>query len=114
MNYSRAEAFIRDAAAKGAQLAVLPEYHITGWKPEDPQFIPSCAKSNTYLSNYQALAKELSICIVPGTLVEVHKDKDSEEPILWNVAYFIGPTGEVLGRYVKKNLWSVASKFGTI
>ncbi|KAF2971638.1 hypothetical protein GQX73_g2036 [Xylaria multiplex] len=46
-----------------------------------------------------ALAKELDICIVPGTIVE--SDGDS----LQNIAYFISSNGEVIGRYQKKNLW---------
>jgi predicted amidohydrolase len=41
----------------------------------------------------------LSINIVPGTIVEKHGEE------LHNVAYFISNTGEILGRYQKKNLW---------
>jgi predicted amidohydrolase len=85
---------------------------LTNWAPQDPEFIPSCAKWKTYLEKYQALAKELSISIVPGTLVEVHNDEESGEQKLWNVAYFIGPDGEIIGRYVKKNLW-LASIYST-
>lgn len=33
-NYAKAERYIRDAAARGAKLAVLPEYYVTGWCPE--------------------------------------------------------------------------------
>ncbi|KAH8666446.1 carbon-nitrogen hydrolase [Xylariales sp. PMI_506] len=102
-NFARASAFIRDAASKGCQLAVLPEYHLTSWVPNDPNFKQVCADATQYLSKYQELAKELGICIVPGTIVEPHVSGDVEA--LGNIAYFITPTGEIAGRYQKKNLW---------
>ncbi|KAI0477562.1 carbon-nitrogen hydrolase [Xylariaceae sp. FL0804] len=98
-NFERAAAFIRDAAAKGCHLAVLPEYHLTSWVPDEPQFKESCAESAAYLARYQALARELAICIVPGTIVEAVGAE------LHNVAYFVSSDGEVAGRYQKKNLW---------
>jgi len=116
-NYQKAEAFIRSAAAQGAHLAVLPEYHLTNWLPKDPGFRDACAQWQTYLDKYRALAKECSICIVPGTIVELHKDatidvtgiaKGEENEAgerLLNVAYFIDTNGEIVGKYVKKNLW---------
>lgn len=104
-NFSKATDFIRAAASKGAHLAVLPEYHLTNWVPEDPQFFPLCKQWNDYLHRYQELAKELKICIVPGTIVEAHKDEETGEDQLHNVAYFIDDKGEILGRYQKKNLW---------
>ena len=54
---------------------------------------------------YQRLAKELKICIVPGTIVEAHVEEETGEDQLHNVAYFIDDKGEILGRYQKKNLW---------
>jgi len=116
-NYEKAEAFIRSAATQGAELAVLPEYHLTNWVPQDPGFRDACALWQTYLDKYRALAKECKISIVPGTIVELHKDfsidktglKEGEENAagerLLNVAYFIDPNGEIAGKYVKKNLW---------
>jgi predicted amidohydrolase len=98
-NHAKAISFIRTAASQGAHLAVLPEYHLTNWLPEDPNFISLCAQSQTYLDAYCALAEELSICIVPGTIVEQHGDE------LHNVAYFIDNQGEILAQYQKKNLW---------
>jgi predicted amidohydrolase len=64
------------------------------------------------------LARELGVCIVPGTIVERHpatpepaphgsnilKDTDGEFQ-LFNTAYFISNDGEILGSYRKKNLW---------
>jgi len=102
-NYARAEACIRDGAAKGCVLAVLPEYHLTSWVPDSPGFRSACAESAPYLKKYQALARELSICIVPGTIIEVAQG-DGEDA-LHNMAYFISSDGAVLGQYQKKNLW---------
>jgi len=116
-NYKKAEEFIRSAAKQEAQLAVLPEYHLTNWLPNEPNFRDACAPWKTYLDKYCALAKECNICIVPGTIVELHKDtthdstgvKAGEEneagERLLNVAYFIDNNGEIVGKYVKKNLW---------
>jgi len=98
-NYSKAVEFVRSAASQGCHLAVLPEYHLTNWVPDDPGFIPLCAQYQKYLDGYIALAKELKICIVPGTIVEKHDDE------LHNVAYFISNDGTILGQYQKKNLW---------
>jgi predicted amidohydrolase len=78
---------------------VLPEYHLTSWVPDDPTFITLCSQYQKYTDAYCALAKELHINIVPGTVVEKHGDK------LLNVASFISHDGIVLGRYQKKNLW---------
>jgi len=90
---------IRTAATQGCDLVVLPEYHLSNWVPADPQFIAQCADYQKYLDSYCALAKELKISIVPGTIVEKHDDE------LHNVAYFISPEGKILSSYQKKNLW---------
>lgn len=104
-NFNKAATYIRSAAQQGAELAVLPEYHLTGWIPNDPNFFSLCEQWETYLKKYQELAKECNICLVPGTVVEAHRDASKEEDRLVNVAYFIDATGSVIGKYVKKNLW---------
>ncbi|KAH9907184.1 putative hydrolase, carbon-nitrogen family [Xylariomycetidae sp. FL2044] len=98
-NFAKARSFIREAAEKGCTLAVLPEYHLTSWVPDDPNFQEACVKSAAYVAKYQELARDSKICIVPGTIVESHGDS------LLNIAYFISSDGEILGRYQKKNLW---------
>ncbi|KAI4153610.1 MAG: hypothetical protein L6R39_001531 [Caloplaca ligustica] len=104
-NYAKAAQFIQDAANKGAQLAVLPEYHLTNWVPDDPKFSDLCGQWENYLNKYRALAQKHNICLVPGTIVERHQDEETGEDKLINVAYFIDNKGEILGRYQKKNLW---------
>ncbi|KAK0103402.1 hypothetical protein ONS95_005428 [Cadophora gregata] len=98
-NHATAVKYIRDAAAQGCHLAVLPEYHLTSWVPDSPDFIPLCAQYQKYLNSYCTLAAELKINIVPGTIVEKHADS------LLNIAYFISSTGTILSHYQKKNLW---------
>ncbi|KAL2259264.1 hypothetical protein VTK26DRAFT_7122 [Humicola hyalothermophila] len=71
-NFAKAASYIRKAAAQGAHLAVLPEYHLTSWCPDHPDFVSACAASAGYLARYQDLARELDINIVPGTICEVH------------------------------------------
>ena len=108
-NFAKAAEFIETAASKGAQLAVLPEYHLTSWLPEEPGFFDLCSQWEKYLAKYQALAKAYHICIVPGTILERHQEAEREEEKLVNVAYFIDNNGDILGRYQKKNLWYVAA-----
>ena len=106
-NFNKAANFIRSAAAQGAELAVLPEYHLTNWVPKDPGFVGLCDQWETYLRKYRDLAKECGICIVPGTIVESHKENEHAEDKLLNVCYFIDHEGNIAGKYVKKNLWYV-------
>jgi predicted amidohydrolase len=137
-NFNKAANFIRSAAAQGAELTVLPEYHLTNWMPKDPGFIGLCDQWETYLQKYRDLARECRICtsffniwasswelavkgrsasaydttgIVPGTIVETHKENEHEEDKLLNVCYFINHEGNIAGRYVKKNLWYVKALF---
>ncbi|KAB8338877.1 hypothetical protein FH972_021821 [Carpinus fangiana] len=128
VNFNKAQNFIRSAAQQGCDLAVLPEYHLNSYVPHDPGFVEACSLWQTYLEAYQRLAKELNICIVPGTIVQTEtaagEDPDTHntlphspdvgttarslptqvEPI-YNVAYFISNDGTIAGSYTKKNLW---------
>jgi len=114
-NFNAAAAYIRDAAGQGASLAVLPEYHLSGWVPEDPQFAVLAQTAYQYVPRYQDLARELKINIVPGTIVTVDPNAPppgatngatpTKPPALLNIAPFISYTGELLGSYTKANLW---------
>ncbi len=112
-NFAKAESFIRSAASKGASLAVLPEYHLSSWVEQHGDLLTVARHSAAYLARYQALAKELAICIVPGTILEPRDEGEAgaatpagDGPIpLANVCYFIGPDGAVLSSYQKRNLW---------
>ncbi len=107
INHARACKHIREAAAQGCHLAVLPEYHLTGWVPDDPNFMTVCQESwHKCLDSYCELARELKMCIVPGTLVQKEAAAHDGDQGMQNMAYFIDDKGKVLGKYQKKNLWS--------
>ncbi|EAW14880.1 carbon-nitrogen hydrolase family protein [Aspergillus clavatus NRRL 1] len=103
-NHTRACNYIRDAAAQGAELAVLPEYHLSGWAPDDPLWAVQAGDYKRYVAAYQALAKELHICLVPGSIVERHAT-GANEFAFYNTAYFISNDGSIIGSYRKKNIW---------
>ncbi|KIW19831.1 hypothetical protein PV08_00406 [Exophiala spinifera] len=114
-NFAAASSHIRDAAAQGASLAVLPEYHLTGWVPDDPKFSELAQTAYSYVPRYQDLARELKINIVPGTIVTIDPNHPppgasngttpTKPQALLNIAPFISYTGELLGSYTKANLW---------
>ncbi|KAM5341894.1 hypothetical protein ACJ41O_014925 [Fusarium nematophilum] len=105
-NFAKAERHLRSAASEGCHLAILPEFHLTSWVPEHPEFVAASNKSSSYLAKYQDLARDLNINIVPGTICEVHPSEDGKSEELRNMAYFIAAgTGEICGSYQKKNLW---------
>ena len=103
-NYQKAAHYIRSAASQGAQLAVLPEYCLTSWVPQDPGFLELVGQAEPFVRRFRALAKECNISIVPGTIVE-QLAGDVGARHLVNMTYFIDNHGEVLGSYQKKNLW---------
>lgn len=102
---------------------MLPEYHLTGWVPKDSAFAEIAARAHTYVTRYQALAKELKINLVPGTIVQTAPESlaspksdgsataatngaaTGSQQVLLNIAPFISYTGELLGTYTKMNLW---------
>lgn len=90
-------------------------YHLNGFVPEDPEYIRQTEPETyqAYLTGYQDLAKELEICLVPGTIAERHpfpsstqaQDQSLERKVLYNTTYFISSTGAILSTYRKNNLW---------
>ena len=109
-NYAKAESYIMQAA-KGAHLAVLPEYHLTGWEPDRPEFKSACSTWKEHLEKYQRLAKELDICIVPGTMIkECEAAVEGMPKTFQNIAYFLDNEGKVIGQYQKKNVWCVSQR----
>lgn len=116
-NFATAVSYIREAAAQGASLAVLPEFHLISWVPDDPRYDALAETAHAYVSKYQELAIELNICLVPGTIVAM-KDVSNLGSVLeesqasgtarktpLNIAPFISNTGEILGSYNKVNVW---------
>ncbi|KAM0431403.1 hypothetical protein ACHAPT_005380 [Fusarium lateritium] len=110
-NFANAAEQIRLAAAQGASLAVLPEYHLTGWVPEEPSFALSPGRALEFRKRYQDLASKLHINICAGTIVSqapkhiTHQPSTDESPTLLNNSDFIDHDGNLLGTYTKTNLW---------
>ncbi|KAF4973336.1 hypothetical protein FZEAL_9352 [Fusarium zealandicum] len=111
-NFANAAEQIRLAAAQGASLAVLPEYHLTGWVPEEPSFALSAERALEFRKRYQDLASKLHINICAGTIVSqapehnTHQPSTEEQrPVLLNTSDFIDHDGNLLGTYTKTNLW---------
>uniref|UniRef100_A0A8H7K989 CN hydrolase domain-containing protein n=1 Tax=Bionectria ochroleuca TaxID=29856 RepID=A0A8H7K989_BIOOC len=107
-NYAYAAGKIREAAASGAALAIVPEYHLTDWVPDDPSFALSPEDALDYQQRYQALAAELHVNICTGTIVSksfASESQDTTAPAVLNKSHFIDHNGKLLGTYTKTNIW---------
>lgn len=95
-NLERMETFVKQAAAKGAQLVVFPEDAVTGPLSGQVDFVRS---AEAYLAHFQQMAIAYSVDIVPGTWTV------ADGMLLHNTAYYINSDGSVAGSYRKINLW---------
>ncbi|KAF7555383.1 hypothetical protein G7Z17_g2214 [Cylindrodendrum hubeiense] len=101
--FQRAATFIRAAAADHADLVILPEMALGHPTPETmAQYSRDCQAE---LLNFQALAKELSVNIIPGSLCEDVLDADGQHLHYSNTTYYIDRTGTTKLSYRKVNLW---------
>lgn len=95
-NLARAERFIQEAVARQAQIIVFPEDFVMG--PLNGR-VDLADFDGRYVKYFQELAVKYAIDIVPGSIIE------GDETGLYNTAYYIDHSGEILGRYRKVNLW---------
>src|SRR5690242_16628958 len=95
-NLEKAEEFIRQAVAQGADLIVFPEDFIAGPLERHVEFADF---DSQYVKHFQQLAAQYGIDIVPGSIIE------GDENGLYNTAYYIDRQGDILGQYRKVNLW---------
>lgn len=103
--FGKAEKYIRQAAAEGADFAVLPEM----W---------NCPYSNRYFGKYaetaagetvskmSALAKELGIYLIGGTIPELDEQSDR----LYNTCFVFDRNGNIVGRHRKAHLFDINIK----
>lgn len=132
--FAKLRAYAAEAARLGADVVAFPEYFLTGasherWNAVAQRGAPRPHgahggdedEEKHWLEEVCALARELDINIVAGTVVEAghhavpHRrdspssSSDSSSPDSparpFNTAYFVGRCGTVLGRYTKRNLW---------
>ena len=94
-NLDRAEQFIQQAVAQGADLIVFPEDFLAG--PLEGH-VELADFDQRYVKQFQQLAAQYGIDIVPGSIIE------GDENGLYNTAYYIDRSGDILSRYRKVNL----------
>src|SRR5205085_6699170 len=88
--------FIQRAVLSAADLIVFPEDFLVGplnGRADLADF------DQSYVKHFQQLASQYHIDIVPGSIIE------GDESGLYNTAYYIDRSGDILGRYRKVNLW---------
>jgi deaminated glutathione amidase len=101
-NLETAERLVRDAAADGAQLVVLPEkWNVLG----DAGDLREGAEplGGPTLSAAASWARELGIHLVAGSIAERVEGNDK----LFNTSALIGPDGELHARYRKIHMFDV-------
>ncbi len=100
-NLAAMERLIRAAAARGAELVVLPELADSGYNfdsPEEARALASPIPEGPPSQKLIALAAELGLYIVSG-MNELH------EGTVYNSAIICGPSGH-LGTFRKLHLWN--------
>lgn len=95
-NLARAEEFIRQAVAASADLIVFPEDFVFGPLNGRADLADFDGK---YVQEFQNLALEYDIDIVPGSIIE------GDVSGLYNTTYYIDHSGDILGKYQKVHLW---------
>ena len=102
-NLATAEGFIRAAASEGASLILTPENSCRMCHPVTKKLASAESEdASVALKFYQALAKELGVEIIIGSLsIKLEKRK------LANRSYVIGADGEIISSYDKIHLFDV-------
>lgn len=95
-NLAKAERFVAQAAAAGAELVAFPEYFVTGPLGERKELADG---EGRYRTAFQDIARRHSVDLVPGSIAEAEGGR------FFNTAYYIDARGEVLARYRKVYLW---------
>ena len=101
-NLAAAHALLREAAAQGAELAVLPEYFcIMGLKDTDKLALREPFGDGPIQDFLSRSAEELGLWIVGGTLPLATHDPG----LVRNSSLAFAPTGECVARYDKMHLF---------
>ena len=101
-NRQTAARLVREAAAAGAQVVVLPEYWaILGRKETDKLDLAEPFGDGPLQGFMSAIAKECGIWLLGGTVPLVSDDPGR----VLNTLLAYGPTGELAGRYDKIHLF---------
>jgi predicted amidohydrolase len=101
LNISRARSMIKEAAASGCKLVVLPEMFNC---PYNSSFFPEYAESfpeGSTLKMLSAAASEEEVYLVGGSIPE------RVESVIYNTSFVFGPRGEFLAKHQKIHLFDV-------
>ena len=91
-----------------------PAHHHLAQRSHDSSAVPGPGEAESWLATFQALAKQLSVDIVVGTIVEKSADEiDGKPKALYNVANYVSKTGQVIGRYKKRSKQTAPRVFVT-
>jgi predicted amidohydrolase len=101
-NFARAEQLVRSAAARGAQLIVLPEMFVWRGTPDGEAAAAESIPGPT-TERLAALARELAVVLVGGSLLE----RVDGERKAFNTCTVYGRDGTLLARYRKVHLFDV-------
>ncbi|MBM3335683.1 carbon-nitrogen hydrolase family protein, partial [Candidatus Sumerlaeota bacterium] len=103
-NHRRIEPLIRQAAAGGAKIVCTTECFLDGYAIADKTIpldryraLGELIPAGEYFRKLSRLAQELNIYLIAGML-------EADGYARYNTAAFIGPTGELLGKYHKQML----------
>ena len=101
-NLARADALVRDAAARGARLVVLPE--VFAWRgPAADEAAVAEPVPGPVTVRLGALARELGLWLAAGSLHE----RAAGEVRVFNTSCLFDPRGEIVARYRKLHLFDV-------
>ena len=101
-NYAVAQRLVRDAAAQGAQLVLLPEYWpVMGLKDTDKLALAE-QDGGEIQQQMAVMARDNGVWLIGGTLPLASGDADH----VLNTTLVYNPQGEVVARYDKIHLFS--------
>ncbi|MFB6130186.1 MAG: carbon-nitrogen family hydrolase [Salinigranum sp.] len=103
-NVDTAERYVREAAAEGADLVVLPEIWNVGYFAFDEYEAGAETLDGPTVSRLGSLAADLGIHVHGGSIVE----RDGED--LYNTSLLFGPDGTLLDTYRKVHLFGYESE----
>ncbi|MBP3700580.1 MAG: carbon-nitrogen hydrolase family protein [Lachnospiraceae bacterium] len=101
-NLRKAEEMVREAAAQGAQLVVLPEMFQCPYANANFPLYAEEGEGESY-GRLSSMARENGVTLVGGSIPERSAGGDQ----IYNTSYIFGPHGQLLGRHRKVHLFDV-------
>lgn len=101
LNLARAEAAIAEAAAAGANVALLPEALDLGWTHRSARFAAENIPGGESCTRLRAAARQHGVYVCAGLI-------ERAGPLVFNAAVLIDPHGEVILHHRKINELAIA------